>query len=96
MTKKVEKQLPGKLLQEAGEEIMGMSASDLKALEDDAKAYDAALQHANLRPLTFNLKVAEDTYNDETRIKKSVNRHVHLITCCAAPECTALTATQSC
>lgn len=60
--------------QEAGEEIMGMSASDLKALEDDAKAYDAALQHANLRPLTFNLKVAEDTYNDETRIKKSVNR----------------------
>lgn len=61
-------------LQEAGEEIMGMSASDLKALEDDAKAYDAALQHANLRPLTFNLKVAEDTYNDETRIKKSVNR----------------------
>lgn len=51
-----------------------MSASDLKALEDDAKAYDAALQHANLRPLTFNLKVAEDTYNDETRIKKSVNR----------------------
>lgn len=53
---------------------MGMSASDLKALEDDAKAYDAALQHANLRPLTFNLKVAEDTYNDETRIKKSVNR----------------------
>lgn len=61
-------------MQEAGEEIMGMSASDLKALEDDAKAYDAALQHANLRPLTFNLKVAEDTYNDETRIKKSVNR----------------------
>lgn len=58
-----------------------MSASDLKALEDDAKAYDAALQHANLRPLTFNLKVAEDTYNDETRIKKSVNRHVHLTTC---------------
>ncbi len=64
----------GEWLQEAGEEIMGMSASDLKALEDDAKAYDAALQHANLRPLTFNLKVAEDTYNDETRIKKSVNR----------------------
>ena len=53
---------------------MGMSASDLKALEDDAKAYDNALQHANLRPLTFNLRVAEDTYNDETRIKKSVNR----------------------
>lgn len=62
------------MMQEAGEEIMGMSASDLKALEDDAKAYDAALQHANLRPLTFNLKVAEDTYNDETQIKKSVNR----------------------
>lgn len=53
---------------------MGMSASDLKALEDDAKAYDNALQHANLRPLTFSLRVAEDTYNDETRIKKSVNR----------------------
>ncbi len=53
---------------------MGMTATDLKGLEDDAKKYDAALQSANLRPLTFTLKVAEDTYNDETRIKKSVNR----------------------
>lgn len=72
------------MMQEAGEEIMGMSASDLKALEDDAKAYDAALQHANLRPLTFNLRVAEDTYNDETRIKKSVNRQVPI---CVTTRC---------
>ena len=63
---------------------MGMTASDLKALEDDAKAYDAALQSANLRPLTFTLKVAEDTYNDETRIKKSVNRQGP---CCQLPLC---------
>ena len=83
-------------MQEAGEEIMGMSASDLKALEDDAKAYDAALQHANLRPLTFNLKVAEDTYNDETRIKKSVNRQVHLHHCILQTAYAVMTASQSC
>lgn len=75
------------VMQEAGEEIMGMSASDLKALEDDAKAYDAALQHANLRPLTFNLRVAEDTYNDETRIKKSVNRQDQLTVASVSWKC---------
>ena len=64
-------------LQEAGQEIMGLPASELKSMEDDGKAYDAAIQSANLRPLTFTLKVAEDTYNDETRIKKSVNRYLH-------------------
>ena len=72
------------MLQEAGEEIMGMTATDLKGLEEDAKKYDAALQSANLRPLTFTLKVAEDTYNDETRIKKSVNRQATCwLVCCA-------------
>ena len=59
-----------------------MPASELKELEENAKAYDAALQSANLRPLTFTLKVAEDTYNDETRIKKSVNRQA-----CCPPAC---------
>lgn len=51
-----------------------MPATELKVLEDTPKAFDAALSAANFRPLVFNLKVAEDTYNDETRIKKSVNR----------------------
>ena len=58
---------------------MGMPASELKALEETPKAFDAALHAANFRPLVFNLKVAEDTYNDETRIKKSVNRFVEPI-----------------
>ena len=60
-----------------------MPASELKELEENAKAYDAALQSANLRPLTFTLKVAEDTYNDETRIKKSVNRQACCPSACA-------------
>ena len=79
-------------MQEAGEEIMGMPASDLKALEDDAKAFDNALQHANLRPLVFNLRVAEDTYNDETRIKKSVNRQEtkHQLACTDTMTCNVL------
>lgn len=55
-----------------------MPATELKVLEDTPKAFDAALSAANFRPLVFNLKVAEDTYNDETRIKKSVNRFVPL------------------
>lgn len=52
-----------------------MPASEAKQLEEsDVKGYDAAIQAANFRPLVFNLRVSEDTYNDETRIKKSVNR----------------------
>ena len=64
--------------QEAGQEIMGMPASELKAIEDIPNSFDAALSAANFRPLIFNLRVAEDTYNDETRIKKSVNRSASL------------------
>ena len=66
---------------------MGLPASELKELEENAKAYDAALQAANLRPLTFTLKVAEDTYNDETRIKKSVNRQACHSSACATQQC---------
>ena len=71
-----------------------MPASELKALEETPKAFDAALHAANFRPLVFNLKVAEDTYNDETRIKKSVNRFVEPMAVHSRRDCSGVHSSQ--
>lgn len=51
---------------------MGISAAELKELEGTNERdgrFDAVLQGANFKELLLKVKVAEETYNDETRIK---------------------------
>ena len=46
------------------------SAPALRALQDgDTAGFDAAVSDASFRPYLFRLKAAQDTYNDETRLK---------------------------
>ena len=58
---------------EAGDALMGMRASELKQLrDDDFQAYEQALLDANFKQFAMKFKVADDTYNDETRVKVSI------------------------
>ena len=58
---------------DAGDVLMGMPANRLKELRDaDYKAYEQALFDANFACFMMKFKVAEDTYNDETRVKVSI------------------------
>ena len=60
---------------EMGDILMGMTAGELKELRDNNyAAYETALQEANFKSFVMKLKVADDTYNDETRVKVSLNR----------------------
>jgi hypothetical protein len=64
---------PNCCVQEAGIEILKMSAAELKALEEeDTARFEAHMQDTLHRPFLFKIKVAEDTYQDETRIKTSI------------------------
>ena len=68
---------PGELaaLQESGLEIMGMPAAELRELEaNNLPAFEALMLSRMHRPYLFKVKVAEDTYNDETRIKTNIMR----------------------
>ena len=61
-------------LQESGQDIMGLSADDLRNLEQSEGDFSLAVQAATFKQLLFKLKIAEENYNDETRIKMSVVR----------------------
>ena len=61
--------------QEAGQQIMGASATELKELEQaDLPAFEARVHATHFKPILLKVKIAEDTYNDETRIKTSIMR----------------------
>ena len=58
---------------DAGDVLMGMPANALKQLrDDDFQAYEQALLDANFKQFAMKFKVADDTYNDETRAKVSI------------------------
>lgn len=67
-------------MQEAGTEIMAMPARELRELQlRDGEDKSAAQNHVMTvvhQPFIMKLKIAEETYNGETRIKKTVLRHV--------------------
>ncbi len=53
---------------------MGLSADDLRNLEQSESEFSLAVQAATFKQLLFKLKIAEENYNDENRIKMSVVR----------------------
>ncbi|XP_074270251.1 replication protein A 70 kDa DNA-binding subunit A-like isoform X2 [Silene latifolia] len=61
--------------QESGEELLGMSAKDLFDLKydkGDDEAFQETVRAALFRKYIFKLKVKEETYNDEPRVKSTV------------------------
>ncbi|CDY13050.1 BnaA09g17670D [Brassica napus] len=61
--------------QEAGEEIMGMPAKDLYYLkyeEQDEEKFEDIIRKAAFTKYIFKLKVKEETYGDEQRVKATV------------------------
>ena len=63
------------LLQEAGQEMIGKSASELREIEDtDINQFEEIMSATQHRAFLFKIKVAEETYNDETRIKSTIVR----------------------
>ena len=60
---------------DTGDVIMGMTAGALKELMDtNYDAYEKAIADANFKQFLMKFKVADDTYNDETRVKVSLNK----------------------
>lgn len=59
--------------QEAGTEILGMTANELHSREGTVE-HEQILQNSTFRKMTFKLKIAEETYQDETRVKLTVIR----------------------
>ncbi|RID45148.1 hypothetical protein BRARA_I01893 [Brassica rapa] len=65
----------GTAFQEAGEEIMGMPAKDLYYLkyeEQDEEKFEDIIRKAAFTKYIFKLKVKEETYGDEQRVKATV------------------------
>ena len=58
---------------DVGDEIMGCNANEFKRYENTPDM-DHVLGTAQFQRWLFTLKVAEDTYNDETRVKVTVQR----------------------
>ncbi|KAF8084610.1 hypothetical protein N665_0710s0018 [Sinapis alba] len=61
--------------QEAGEEIMGMPAKDLYYLkyeDQDEEKFEDIIRKAAFTKYIFKLKVKEETYGDENRVKATV------------------------
>jgi replication factor A1 len=59
---------------DTGDAIMGMTAGALKQLMDsNYEAYEKALSDANFQQFLMKFKVADDTYNDETKVKVTLN-----------------------
>ena len=55
---------------DAGDTIMGCSAVDIKDVVDgDSARFEQLISENNFRTFLFKLKVAEDTYGDEQRIR---------------------------
>ena len=62
-------------MQESGLEIMRMPAAELRELEaSDVARFEQHMLSILHRPYIFSLKVAEEVYQDETRIKTSVQK----------------------
>lgn len=59
--------------------MCGMSAGEVKAL--DPSNFDRLIFRAAFADFILKLRVAEDTYNDETRIKVNVTRCASFGTC---------------
>ena len=74
-------------MQESGQDIMGLSADDLRNLEQSESDFSLAVQAATFKQLLFKLKIAEENYNDENRIKMSVVRYTS-ISLASAAKCT--------
>jgi len=62
------------LFNESGTELLnGCTAAQLKEMETNGDpAFEATVQAACFKNLNFRLRIQEDTYNDETRIKTTV------------------------
>ncbi|XP_074305633.1 replication protein A 70 kDa DNA-binding subunit C-like, partial [Silene latifolia] len=61
--------------QECGEELLGMSAKDLfdlKYVKEDDEEFQKIVRAALFRKYIFKLKVKEETFNDERRVKSTV------------------------
>jgi replication factor A1 len=43
-------------------------------MDTNYEAYEKAISDANFQQFLMKFKVADDTYNDETRVKVSLNR----------------------
>lgn len=61
--------------QEAGEEIMGMPAKDLyyvKYEDRDEEKFEDIIRKVTFTKYTFKLKIKEETYSDEQRVKATI------------------------
>ena len=55
--------------------MIGKSASELREIEDtDINQFEEIMSATQHRAFLFKIKVAEETYNDETRIKSTIVR----------------------
>lgn len=62
-----------KNVQEAAPDLMcGISAGDLRALSN--QEFDAQIFRANFTQHILKLRIAEESYQDETRVKVNVNK----------------------
>lgn len=61
--------------QECGEEILGISAKDLyylKYVDQNEEKFSEAIRNATFSKFIFKLKVKEETFSDEQRVKSTV------------------------
>ncbi|KAG8907990.1 Replication factor A protein 1 [Tulasnella sp. 403] len=60
---------------EIGQQIMGMTAKELYALEcEDRKAAEAAIESAQGRTYNFNCRAKQDRFNETVRTRYGINR----------------------
>merc|ERR1719187_322630 len=59
--------------QDQGEKLLGVKSEELgHAMENDEEKYNAIFTEATFKTFNFRIRVKEDTYNDETRLKHTV------------------------
>ena len=64
------------IFQETAEKILGVKSADLGYwLETDEEKYNAVFQEATFKTFNFRMRVKEDHYNDEAKLKHTVNIH---------------------
>lgn len=63
-------------IQESGVEIIGKTASELRDLErNNLSQFEEIMMNTQHKLFLFKIKVAEETYQDETRIKQNIIRY---------------------
>ena len=68
------------VVQEAGTEIMGVPAATLRDMSSgDEKEFYSYVMGKVHKPYVLKIKVAEETYQQETRIKKTIIRYILLV-----------------